>query len=95
MPIFLPSTRVAPGGRLSVWGQLRPAPNATQQIARIQWQGGHGGYRTIATVVVPPSSAEGYFTSRVGVPGSGSVRIAWTSPGGGVLVSRAVGVQVG
>jgi len=38
---------------------------------------------------------EGYFTARVRLPGTGSVRTAWTSPSGHVYESRIVAVRLG
>jgi hypothetical protein len=90
LPIWLPSTRVAGGGKLFVWGQLRAAPDGTRVHARIQWRRRGGKYRTIATVTVPAKSVEGYFTTRVRPPGTGYLRIAWGSYG-----SRGVAVTVG
>ncbi|MBV8981812.1 MAG: hypothetical protein JO086_12990 [Acidimicrobiia bacterium] len=90
MPIWLPSSRVRSGARLSIWGQIRPAPDNTSQSVRIEWRPSGGAFRRIATVTVPSSSAEGYFTAAVRVPGSGAVRIAWQS-----LTSRSASFSVG
>jgi hypothetical protein len=90
LPIWLPSTRVAGGGDLFVWGQLRPGPDATRLHAKIQWRRKGGRYRTIATVTVPAKNTEGYFTTRVRPPGTGYLRIAWSTYG-----SRGVAVTVG
>jgi hypothetical protein len=93
LPIWIPGTHVRPGQSMLVWGQLRMAPNGVRERASIQWRGSRGGgYRTIATVTT--TNVRGYLTARVRPPGSGTVRIAWRVPGGGLAVSRAVGVSV-
>jgi hypothetical protein len=94
LPIFLPSARVGSGGSLFVWGQLRPSPDGAKHRALIQWRRRGGRYRTIATVTVPASSTEGYFTTQVRPPGTGYLHIAWGSPTG-LISSRAVAVTVG
>lgn len=90
LPIFLPLTTFNRGARVLLWGMLRLAQNDTRQHALIQWRPLHGSYRTISTVTTAQPS--GNFTASVAPPGSGAVRIAWTSPGGSVYRSRAVGV---
>jgi hypothetical protein len=94
LPVWLPSTHTTGGGSLFVWGQLRPAPDATRQQALIQWRRRGGHYRTIATVTVPASSPEGYFTTRVRPPGTGLLHIAWRGPAG-LIASRGVPITVG
>jgi hypothetical protein len=95
LPIWIPHTRVRRGSSMLVWGMLRMAPKSTAQRALIRWQpAGHRRFQTIATVNVPASSVDGYFTARVAVPGSGSVRIGWRRAGGTLFVSRVVGVTV-
>ena len=81
---------VSAGTPVLVWGMLRAAPNHTRQHALIQWRPTGGAYRTIATVTTSQPSGE--FSDRVRLPGSGVVKIAWTSPAGKVLRSRAVDV---
>jgi hypothetical protein len=92
MPIWIPQRRLTGNRRVLVWGQLRAAPRATVQRATIMWRAAARGApkRILATVTV--RNPEGYFTSRVRVPGPGTVWIAWRSQGGGVLVSRSVTV---
>jgi hypothetical protein len=93
LPIFVPRPSVPPGGTVLVWGMLRPAPNSTPQHALIQWRALAGSYRTLSSVST--SDPSGFLTARVQLPGSGAVRMTWTSPGGQVLHSRAVGVRSG
>jgi hypothetical protein len=90
LPIFLSQTRFKPGSQMLVWGMLRLAPNDTRQTAMIQWRPVHGDYRTIAQVTTMDPS--GVLTAHVTPPGSGAVRIAWTSASGTEFHSRAVGV---
>jgi hypothetical protein len=93
LPIWIPSTRVHPGTRMFVWGEIRPGPHTVVQLAAIQWRASGGKWTTIATIRV--HQPEGYFTSRVRSPGSGGVRIAWRSPGGHLYTSRVVTVRTG
>jgi hypothetical protein len=90
LPIFLPQTSFHPGTKLQVWGMLRAAPNGTLQHALIQWRPSRGGYRTVAAVSTEDPS--GALSDTVALPGSGAVRILWTSPSGAAVRSRAVGV---
>jgi hypothetical protein len=94
LPFWAITRSARRGGRISVWGQLRPAPDGTTQTALIQWSPGRGRFKTFATVPVPASSAEGYFTASVRPPGSGLIRLSWHPPGGGRLASRQVRVTL-
>jgi hypothetical protein len=88
IPIWIPSQS---GTSATVWGMLRPAPHGSNQHAEIQWRGATGAYRAIATVTVGGPSET--FTAHVTVPGAGRVRIAWMSPAGEALHSRAAAVS--
>jgi hypothetical protein len=90
MPIWIPSPKFRRGSRVFVWGELRAAPHNHRQSARIQWRPRTGGYRTLSTVST--SNVRGYLTTRARPPGSGLIRIAWTSAQGVTLYSRAVTV---
>jgi hypothetical protein len=90
LPIFLPRTTFHHGSTVLVWGMLRLAPNDTREHALIQWRPLHGAYRTIAGVTTTQPSGE--LAARVVPPGPGAIRIAWTSPSGTVVRSRAVGI---
>ncbi len=90
MPIWIPSSSFRRGTSVFVWGELRAAPHRGRQSARIQWRPTHGGFRTLSAVST--SNVRGYLTARVRPPGSGAIRIAWTSTGGVTLYSRTVPV---
>jgi hypothetical protein len=104
MVIFLPQlegpTRAAaPDTPVEVWGMLRAAPNHTTQTAEIQWRpagtsADAGAWRTLARSTTRDPS--GIINQDVALPGSGSVRLAWSPPGGGAVeYSRTVAVTVG
>ena len=93
LPIFLPRATVGAGGRLLVWGMLRPARNGTRQTARIQWRAPSGAFRTLATVATNDPS--GFLEARIRPPASGAVRLAWTGPSGTTYYSLGVPVSVG
>jgi hypothetical protein len=81
LPLFVPQAVFARGSSVSVWGMLRPAANGTRQRALLQWRPSAGGrYRTLATVTT--SDPSGAFTVSVTPPGTGVLRLAWTSPDG-------------
>ncbi|MGI8630642.1 MAG: hypothetical protein ACR2LV_10825 [Solirubrobacteraceae bacterium] len=91
LPIFIPHPSFAGGARTLIWAMLREAPNGTRQRAQIQFRG-RGAYRTLTTVSTDDPS--GFLTAEVQLPGTGAVRIAWVSPAGKVVHSRAVGVRM-
>ncbi len=96
LPIWIVSGASAAGGKVTVWGMVRPASGATRVL--IEWRGSGGAaggvaggaaFRTVATVTVGTSKT---FNVGVSTPGPGVVRLAWTSPSGQVLHSRAAAV---
>lgn len=89
-PVWITDTN-SRGSKVSLWGQLRAAPIGTAPHAEIQWRGTTGSWRTLSTITV--RGAEHYFTTRVGLPGSGTVRIAWASSPKQTLYSRSVAVK--
>ncbi|HEX6390297.1 MAG TPA: hypothetical protein VFZ89_12635, partial [Solirubrobacteraceae bacterium] len=91
LPLFLPSTTQARGGRLRVWGLVRPARRlrASQRVS-IQLRS-RGRYRTLRTVRT--RRASGILDVRVRVPRRGSLRLAWRR-GKSVVFSRSVAVRV-
>ncbi len=93
LPIWIPSPTFSAGGSLLVWGMLRPAPHNSKQQAQIEWRGATGAYRTLSTVSTDNYNA--VFTAQLKPPGTGVVRIAWRSPSGTVLYSRAASVRGG
>jgi hypothetical protein len=93
LPIVVPQPVFAPGTPVFVWGMLRLAPNGTTQHARLEWRPPHGAYRLVSALTTVDRS--GFVFARPRLPGTGAVRIAWTSPSGTVFHSRAVGVSAG
>jgi hypothetical protein len=91
LPVYVPQPVFSRGAEILIWAMLRLAPNGTKQRAQIQWRGPTGGYLTLKTLTT--SDPSGFVTGRVGLPGTGAVRVAWVSAAGQVVYSRAVGVQ--
>jgi hypothetical protein len=90
IPIWVP--RQVHGRGVVVWGQLRPADHRGRQSATIQFaRAGSRSFRRLATVVT--RNREGFFLTRVGIPGAGLLRIAWRSPNAGVYYSRTVRIS--
>jgi len=90
LPIWIPAPRLETGARTFLWGQIRPGPHNLVQHAAIQWRAARGGWKTISRVAF--EQPEGYFTTRIRLPGSGSVRTAWTASNGQTFDSRTVAV---
>jgi hypothetical protein len=90
LPVFLPRTTQARGGKLRVWGLVRPAHRlrATQKVA-IQLRTGNR-LRTLLTVRTRRLS--GVLDVHVRIPARGSLRLVWHS-GKRVQVSRSVAVR--
>ena len=84
MPLYLPVSATAHGHPLDVWGDLRPARDATSvshraQYVQIQFAAGSGGaFHTVQRVAI--TDRYGYFEVRHTFAGSGRVRLAWTPP---------------
>jgi hypothetical protein len=94
LPIYLPATRRRSAGPLRVWGDLRPAPNGTRQIATVQFRPRGRGARWRAVGRLSTVNPRNYVDGRVRFTRSGSVRLAWSNPAGGTLYSREVGVSI-
>jgi hypothetical protein len=93
VPVFVPDQSVDAGRPVLVWAMLRAAPSGSSQAADVQWRGAVGGpFRTLTTASV--QNPTGAFAVKVGVPGSGELRVAWRGPGGSVYYSRGVAVSV-
>ena len=99
LPMFLPTTRLAHAGNVTVWGGDRPAladairlRGFTPTVA-IQFKGARGGWSTIKSVPVNLRSAGGYFTTSVHLSSSGSVRLSY-SVAGRALTGRTQSVTV-
>ena len=93
IPLYLPHSQGKQGTSLEVWGDVRPAHFAkAPQVASIQFKPGSGGaFKTVQRVTI--TDTDGYFTAAVKFPSSGSVRIAWSGPGG-VEYSRVAPVTI-
>ncbi len=93
LPVWIPQPTVKLGHKMLVWGQLRLAPHNVAQAAQIQFApNGSGSFSPIATRTT--ANPEGFFTARVGLPGSGQLRVAWTDSSGNSDYSRTVNVTV-
>jgi hypothetical protein len=89
-PIFVKQQRVRRGRSTGIFGGLRPAEAGTTVRAKIQFRSGGGKrWRTRKTVSV--GGPRHYFETRVTVPSSGYLRIAWHN-GTRTLTSRAAAV---
>ncbi|HEV7462253.1 MAG TPA: hypothetical protein VGN78_17100, partial [Solirubrobacteraceae bacterium] len=95
LPLYLPVTRRRSAGALRVWGNLRPAPNRTRQVATVQFRPRGRGARWRAIGRLATTNPRNYVDGRVRFTRSGAVRLAWTAPAGGTLYSREVGVSIG
>jgi hypothetical protein len=90
IPIWVPSPSFRRGSPVFVWGQIRPASAGARTTALVQWRaGGRGSFTTLAKIVT--KHTDGYLTARVRPPGTGFIRIAWSSRHGR-LSSRTVSV---
>lgn len=94
LPVWLPKASVTRGGKLRVWGLVRPARQLGGRIQRVAIQLRSGGKRrTLRTVMTRRGS--GVLDVKVKLPASGSLRLAWRDPRAkAVTVSRSVQVQV-
>src|SRR5438270_6634850 len=90
VPIWLPSERH--GAHVTVWGQLRMAPNGTLQYAALVFRkkGSHT-WKTLAELQT--SNPEGYLLNHVSIPSAGDVKLGWLDPHSGkTYYSRTVHV---
>jgi hypothetical protein len=96
MPLYLPRTAGSHGVPLDVWGCVRPiayvsAPRA--DAAAIQFKPASGrSFKTVKTVKL--NRRDCYFDAAIDFPASGTVRIGWSAPGAGRLVSRQVQITL-
>jgi hypothetical protein len=93
MPLYLPRTSETSPGSLEVWGCVRPAHTAPgpQRVA-IQFAPRGRPFRTLKMIRLPDPA--GYFDTTASFRRTGTVRLAWSPPGGPELFSRAVTVTV-
>jgi hypothetical protein len=95
LPVYLPHRSIRRGHTLRVWGLVRTAPNGARQQVSVQFRrrGRHRHFKTIA--VRTTEALHGYLDTRVRVPGSGLIRLAWQSPGAKkATYSRLVAVHL-
>jgi hypothetical protein len=92
LPLFIPDPVTSKGSPTLVWAMLRTAPHGSSERAQVQWKPTAGGaFRTLATVGT--HNPNGVLAEMVQLPGTGVVRIAWSSPSGQLVYSRRVGVR--
>jgi len=94
MPLYLPNSTGKKGQAIDVWGCVRPVHwLKAPQVASIQFKPAGGGpFKTIDRVTI--TDKYGYFNTSAKFPSSGSVRIAWSSPGKGQFYSRVAPVTI-
>lgn len=73
----------------SIWGQVRPGPHKAQRVT-IEWRA-KGSWRTLAKLTF--HQPEGYYTTRIRLPGAGSLRAVWRSWSGHTYYSRTAPVR--
>jgi len=87
-PIHVPDRALRRGQRMTVWGLDRAAADGARPLARIQFRrSGARRWRTIASV--RGDARKGYAVRRLRAPGTGAVRLLWSSG-----ASRAVAIRV-
>lgn len=91
LPLYLPATAGKPGSSLEVWGCVRPAFFALQDVpldpesVEVQFAPtGSDAFTTVATV--PITDPHGYFDTHLTFPGSGTVRLTWAYPADDLLL---------
>ena len=93
MPLYLPVDRRSGRTPLELWGAVRPARYASgvQRVALQFRPSGAGAFRTIRVVSLPAGSV--YFDVLQRFVDAGSVRTAWRSPNGRLLLSRTAQIS--
>jgi hypothetical protein len=94
LPLYLPVTAGRPGRALEVWGCVRPSRYAIYdsgmpQTAQIQFARSPSTRFTTVKMITVTDPDNCYFDVRVGFPGSGLVRLAYTYPPVSLLPSAA------
>ena len=95
IPIFIPGARRFFPATFRVWGAARPAPNGSAQSVQVQFRGNARGAKWRTMKTARTRNARNYVDTRVRLSRSGTVRLRWRAPNGGVLFSRAAGVRIG
>jgi hypothetical protein len=90
LPLWVPQA-TRRGRRFHLWGIARPAPNGGPATVAVQFAR-RSSWRTVRTVTT--ANPRGFLDFRVTLPGTGRVRLAWTSPSGLTYTSREVGVRI-
>jgi hypothetical protein len=94
VPIWLPRTRVRARRSFLVWAMRRNTNNGEPQQGTVQYAPrGRSRFKRLKTVTT--TDLRGYMTTKVAVPRSGTIRMAWSNPGGRPTYSRSVKVTVG
>jgi hypothetical protein len=91
VPIWLPKTRVRARHPFRVWAMRRNGVNGDPQVATVQFARQHSRHFTTLKTATT-TDPHGYLQTRVAVPRSGSVRIAWHNASGAPSTTRAVAV---
>ncbi|MHB8689923.1 MAG: hypothetical protein ACYDHH_01630 [Solirubrobacteraceae bacterium] len=91
-PIWIPQPTFKLGQGVFIWGQIRPASSGIAEAAQVQWRGTTGPFKALTTIAT--KSQDGYLTGIVKPPGTGVIRLAWTSPRG-LIYSRNAPVTAG
>ncbi|MCW3038746.1 MAG: hypothetical protein JWM31_651 [Solirubrobacterales bacterium] len=79
LTLHLPAASVRRGGRLRVWGLVRPASRLGRQTVRVQLRRtGAKGYKTLLSTRT--RSGRGVVDKQVRIPAAGTVRLAWIDP---------------
>jgi hypothetical protein len=94
IPVYVPDPVFARGQAVTVWGMLRLAPNGTQQHALLEWRPSGRGTTWRGLEIVVTSNRTGVLLVSVKPPGSGWLRLSWTSAAGQVANSRPVRVRL-
>jgi hypothetical protein len=91
MPIFLPAPVVGRGHSLRVWGLVRSAHSPVRAAIQYAAAGRRPHFKTIAVASTGP---RGYLDTRVSLPASGVLRLAYAAPGAPTIYSRSVNARV-
>jgi hypothetical protein len=95
MPLWVTPASRGSAGLVRVWGGARPAPNATKQTLQVQFRPFLRKTKWHVAKTVTTRSTRNYIDTRVRIPLSGSVRLAWKSPSGAMMYSRVQFVSIG
>jgi hypothetical protein len=94
VPLWLPKTRVRARRAFLVWAMRRNTNNGDPQQGTVQYAP-LGGRRFKALKTATTTDPRGYLTTKVAVPRTGVIRMAWSNSSGGPTYSRGEKVTVG